>query len=154
MTPVAATKTSLARDEVVGREHALRVDAGVGEPPALVVVARPEPSLDAAADALQRGGGDDAFGRAADAVEHVDAGAAARGRDRRRDVAVADEVHLCPASRSSAIRSSWRSRSSTTMDSSRGVTPFAFATALTFSVGDASMSMTSIASGPTAIFSM
>jgi hypothetical protein len=37
-----------------------------------------------------------------------------RGRDRRRDVAVADEVHARARSRSSAMRSSWRSRSSTT----------------------------------------
>ena len=32
--------------------------------------------------------------------------------------------------------------------------PFAFATALTFSVGEALMSITSMPSGPTAIFSM
>src|SRR3954452_2294401 len=59
-----------------------------------------------------------------------------------------------PASRSSAIRSSWRSRSSTTTSTSRGVLPSASATAPTFSVGLRSMSIASIASGPTAIFSM
>ena len=48
---------------------------------------------------------------------------------------------FAPASRSSAISSLCRSRSSTTTETSRGVTPFAFATALTFSVGDASMSI-------------
>ena len=49
--------------------------------------------LDAAADALQRGRGDHALGRAADAVQQVDAGLRPRGRDRGRDVAVADQVH-------------------------------------------------------------
>ena len=60
---------------------------------ALVVVARPQPCLDAAADALQCRGGDDAFRRAADSVEDVDAGVRLRGGDRRRDVAVADQLH-------------------------------------------------------------
>src|SRR5215211_2200657 len=59
-----------------------------------------------------------------------------------------------PASRSSPIRSSWRSRSRTTTSMSRTRTPLASATALTFSVGAALMSIASIPSGPTAIFSM
>src|ERR671935_2549847 len=59
-----------------------------------------------------------------------------------------------PASRSSPIRSSCRSRSRTTTLRSRTEIPLAFATAFTLSVGDALMSTTSIPSGPTAIFSM
>ena len=59
-----------------------------------------------------------------------------------------------PALRSSAIRSSWRSRSSTTTVTSFTSIPFASATRWTFSVGDASMSIASAASGPTAILSM
>src|SRR6266581_6432428 len=61
---------------------------------------------------------------------------------------------FAPASRSSAIRSLWRSRSSTTTEISRVETLFVFATACTFSVGDALISTTSIPCGPTAIFSM
>ena len=61
---------------------------------------------------------------------------------------------FAPASRSSAIKASWRSRSRTTTEISRGVTPFASATRSTFSVGDASMSIASAASGPQAILSM
>src|SRR5215831_9642834 len=61
---------------------------------------------------------------------------------------------FAPASRSSAISASCRSRSSTTTEISRGVTPFASATARMFSVGDALMSTTSMPCGPTAIFSM
>src|SRR6266540_1542168 len=48
---------------------------------------------------------------------------------------------LAPASRSSAIRASWRSRSRTTTSTSRGRIPLAPATALTLSVGDALMSI-------------
>src|SRR5262245_26566451 len=61
---------------------------------------------------------------------------------------------FAPASRSSRIRPSCRSRSSTTTDTSVGRTPLASATASTFSVGDALMSIASIASGPHAILSM
>src|SRR5579884_1558003 len=59
-----------------------------------------------------------------------------------------------PDSRSSAIRSSWRSRSSTITRMSVTRRPFASATARTFSAGDAVMSIASTASAPTAIFSM
>src|SRR4029450_5670071 len=62
----------------------------------LLVVARPELALHAAADRLQRRRGDDAFGRPADAVEHVDAGPALARGDRGRNVAVADQAHLRP----------------------------------------------------------
>ena len=82
----------LARDEIVRVQDGRRVEPGVEQRLALVVVARPEPSLDAAADALERRGRDDAFRRAADAVEHVDARARLRRGDRRRDVAVADQA--------------------------------------------------------------
>jgi hypothetical protein len=61
---------------------------------------------------------------------------------------------FAPASRSSEIRSSCRSRSRTTTEIARVETPFASATAFTFSVGEALMSITSIPCGPTAIFSM
>ena len=74
-------------------QHARRIEAGVEQLLPLLVVARPEPSLDAAADALERGRRDHALGRAADAVEHVDARAGLRGRDRGRDVAVPDQLH-------------------------------------------------------------
>ena len=59
-----------------------------------------------------------------------------------------------PDSRSSAISASWRSRSRTTTVTSVTSSPFAFATARTFSVGVALMSIASAASGPTAILSM
>ena len=93
MTPVAATNTLSLRHEVVGRQDAVEVVAGIDERLALLVRARPELRLDPAAHALQRAGGDHAFGRAADAVEHVDAGLRTRGRDRGRDVAVANQIH-------------------------------------------------------------
>src|SRR2546425_13228276 len=61
---------------------------------------------------------------------------------------------FAPASRNSAISASCRSRSRTTTAISLVETPFALATAFTFSVGDALMSTTSMPCGPTAIFSM
>ena len=82
----------VAGDEVVRGEDAVDVVAGVDERLPLLVVARPEPALDRAAEALDRGGGDDAFRRAADAHQHVDAGERLRRGDRGRDVAVADQV--------------------------------------------------------------
>jgi hypothetical protein len=45
-----------------------------------------------AAHALERRGGDDALGRAADAEQDVDAGVGPRGGDRTGDVAVTDEA--------------------------------------------------------------
>ena len=56
----------LAPDQVVRAQDALDVVAAVEQLLPLLVVARPEARLDAAADALERGGGDDAFRRAAD----------------------------------------------------------------------------------------
>ena len=49
-----------------------------------------------AAQALERRGGDHALGRAADAVEQVDARAAPGGRDGAGDVAVGQEVDPRP----------------------------------------------------------
>ena len=56
----------VAADEVVLVQLAVEVVAGVERGLALVVVARPEAADEAAADRLDRGGGDDALGRAAD----------------------------------------------------------------------------------------
>ena len=92
MTPVAAKNTSSPLHEVVGDEHAVEVVAEVERGAALVVVAGPEPALDRAAEALDARRGDHAFGRAADAEQHVDAGVAPRDRDRAGDVAVLDEL--------------------------------------------------------------
>src|SRR5204863_433240 len=89
-----AKMNSAARTGVVGREHPLDVVAGVGELPALVVAPRPQSSLQRTAETLDRRRRDDAFRRAADSHEQVHPGPAARRRDRRRDVAVADQVHL------------------------------------------------------------
>src|SRR5262249_46138811 len=58
----------------------------------LLVVAGVEASLDGAAQALEGRGGDDALGRATDAVEQVDAPAAPGGRDGAGDVAVGQEI--------------------------------------------------------------
>src|SRR5262249_40789279 len=81
----------LAGDQVVGREDAIDVVAGVVEVLAFVVVAWPEAALHAATQALEGGRGDHAFGCAADAHEEVDAGALVGGRDGGSDVAVGDQ---------------------------------------------------------------
>ena len=94
VTPVAATKTSSHCDEVVGGQLPVDVEARVDELLPLLVVARPEPSLHRAAQALDRGCGDHAFRRAADAHQQIDAPALSGGRDRRRDIAVRDQLHL------------------------------------------------------------
>ena len=83
----------LALDEVVVGEHALEVVAGVHRGLALVVVARPQAPDLPAADALDRRGGDDALGRAADAPQEVDRGARGDRQQRRGDVAVGDQAH-------------------------------------------------------------
>src|SRR4051794_34793101 len=62
----------LAGDQVVGREHPVEVVAGVERRLALPVVARVEPPVDRAVQALQGARGDDALRRAADPHEHVD----------------------------------------------------------------------------------
>ena len=68
-----------------------RVEARVEELLPLLVVARPEAALDAAADALQGRRRDDALRRAADAVKHVDARPFLSCGDRRCNIAVADQ---------------------------------------------------------------
>ena len=90
--PVAAKNTSSPETRSSSVEDAVEVVAGVERGPAFVVVARPQPTLDRAAEALQRARGDDAFGRAADAEQDVGAGVAPRDLDRAGDVAVGDEA--------------------------------------------------------------
>src|SRR5207302_11469962 len=62
--------------------------------PPLVVVARPQPSLQGAAEALDRGRRDHAFGCSSDAHQQVYPGPAARRGDGGSDVAVPDKVDL------------------------------------------------------------
>jgi hypothetical protein len=81
--------------QVVGAEHLFEVVAGVDRELAFLLVARPEPALQLAAHALERGGGDDAFGSAADAEEDVGPGVGPRGGDGARHVAVGDEAKAC-----------------------------------------------------------
>ena len=83
----------LALHEVVRGQHPRDVEALVVEPLALVVVPRPQLSLHRTAEALDRRGRDHALRGTADPHEQVDARARLRRRDRRRDVAVANEVH-------------------------------------------------------------
>jgi len=75
--PVAAKNTSSEDTRVVGGEHAVQVVPGVQGTAALVGVPRRELALDDPAQALERAGGDDRLGRAADAEQQVDAGAVA-----------------------------------------------------------------------------
>ena len=93
VTPVAATKTSSPWTRSSAVRTRSRSKPAVDQALPLVVVPRPQLPLHRAAEALDRGSGDHALRRSADAHEEVDAGARLRGRDRGRDVAVADEVH-------------------------------------------------------------
>src|ERR687898_2836602 len=88
----------LPADEVVVREHAAQVVAGRLGARALLVVARPEPADERAADALDRRGRDHALGRAADAPEEVGGTVGGDGVERAGDVAVRDEL-AAPARR-------------------------------------------------------
>ena len=74
VTPEAAKKTlsPLTRSSVL--QHLLEVVARVDRGLSLLVVARPEPPLELAAEALERGGREHRLGRAADAPQQVDAG--------------------------------------------------------------------------------
>ena len=116
--PVAAKKQlSLATRSSVVSTRVEVVAEGLGGAP-LLVVARVQDALDLAAEALEGGGGDDALGRAADAEEDVGAGVG-------QPVAIAPATSpsvmdrtRAPASRTSAIRSSWRGRSRITTPSS------------------------------------
>ena len=60
---------------------------------AFLVVARMQPALDHSAQALERGGGDDPFGRSADAIEQIDPCAPPGRRDRSGNVAVGDQIN-------------------------------------------------------------
>src|SRR5436190_16834427 len=81
----------VARDQVVGGEHTLGIEAGLDKRTPLLVVAWPEAPLDGAAEALDRRCRDHALRRAADPHQHVDdAAAAAAGGDGRGNVAVPD----------------------------------------------------------------
>src|SRR5829696_5673709 len=82
----------VARHEVVAGEHAVEVVAGIECCLTLVVVAGVETPEHLATHALQRRGGDDALGRAADAEEDVGATVGCGDGDRRGDVAVLDEL--------------------------------------------------------------
>src|SRR5215208_6792424 len=64
----------VAPDEVVDGQHLLEVIAGVERGLALLVVARPQPAEQLAADALKRRGRDHALGGPADSPQHVDGG--------------------------------------------------------------------------------
>src|SRR5947209_781334 len=79
--------------KILRRQDSREVVAGVDGSVPLLVVPRPQPSLDLAADALQRCGRNDAFGRTADPIQKVDTGSFLRGGDRAGDVAVADQAH-------------------------------------------------------------
>ena len=123
VTPVAATKTS----SPATRSSVLRTRRGrsrLDERLPLLVVPRPEASLHRPAEALDRGGGDDALRRAADPHHQVDTRTWARGGERGRHVAVGDEVHL-RADLSQRPRSTgwFRSRSRTTTAISLGRRP-------------------------------
>ena len=104
--PVAAKNTSspLTRSSVVST----RVDvvAVVDERCRSSSSRGYEASLDGTAEALERGGGDHPFGRAADAHSRSTPDPRGGGGDRARDVAVADQVHArAHASRMAAIMS-------------------------------------------------
>ncbi len=92
VTPVAATKMSSPETRSSAERTRSRSKPPSTQRRPLAVVARPQPALDRAAHALDRRGRDDAFGRASDAHQHVDAGRRLAGRDRRGDVPVADQV--------------------------------------------------------------
>ena len=154
VTPVAATNTSspVTRSSVWRTRSGSRPASTSALP--LLVVARPEPALDAAADALQRCCRDHALRRAADPVEHVDARPGLRGGDRRCDVAVADQAHA--RARLAQLGDQLVVAVALEHDHvhlARRL-PERLATLCTFSVGLRVMSIASIARGPTAIFSM
>src|SRR4029453_3870745 len=83
-------------DQVVDVQHLVQVVAGVEGGPALVVVAGPQAAVHGAVEALEGAGGDHRLGGAADADQHVDAGALAGGHDRPGDVAVGDQLDPGP----------------------------------------------------------
>lgn len=86
-------KDVVAAAEVVGEEDARQVVAQRQRPLALAkLLAGREPPLDRAAEALERRGGDDALGRAADPQHDVDGAAWPSRFDRCSHVAVGNEA--------------------------------------------------------------
>ena len=155
MMPGGGEEAVVPLDQVVGRQHGVERVAGLDGGRALLLVAGVEPALDLGAHALERGGGQDALGRAADAEEDVGARAGPAGGDRPGHVAVGDEADpRAPVARTSAIRASWRGRSRITAVRSRTGRPRASDSAWRFSVGVRRMSQAPLARGPTASFSM
>src|SRR5690242_5261968 len=82
----------LAPDQVVGREDLLEVVSRVDGSLRLLVVSRPQPAHELAAEALEGGRREDALGRSADPPQEVDARVGARRHHRPGDVAVGDEA--------------------------------------------------------------
>ena len=81
-----------AAHQVVDGQHLIQASPSRFGLRALVVVARPQLALDVAAQALQRGGGEDRLGRAADAQQHVDARVGQRRHQAAGHVAVGDQL--------------------------------------------------------------
>ena len=155
MTPVAATKTSSPRTRSSWVSTRSTSKPGVDERCALASSARPQPALERAAEALDRRGRDDALRRAADAHQHVDPGEGWAAAIDGRDVAVADQVDA----RARVAQLGDQVVVAVALEHDDGeivrlACPSPRRRARTFSVGEASMSIASAASGPTAILSM
>src|SRR5438874_817516 len=82
----------VAGNEPVDLQDLVEVVAGLERAPALILVARPQPAEELAAHALDRGGGQDALGRAAYAPEQIDAGVLGDREQRSRHVSVGDKA--------------------------------------------------------------
>src|SRR3712207_2246059 len=83
-------------DQVVDGQDLVEVVAGVNGGLPFFVVAGPQPAVHGAAEALERAGGDDALGGAADADGHIDPGVLPGGHDGPGDVAVEEELDPGP----------------------------------------------------------
>src|SRR5919107_724950 len=83
-------------DQVVDGQDLVEVVAGVQGGPPFFVVAGPQPPEQGPAQALQRAGGDDPLGGAADPDGDVDAGVLAGGHDRPGHVPVEQELDAGP----------------------------------------------------------
>jgi hypothetical protein len=91
--PTKRTPSRRSPFVVLGPVDAILVAvAHPGGPLPVGTVAEAEAGLDLAAEAAQGGGRDHALGRPADAHDRVHAGALDRARDRRREIAVGDEL--------------------------------------------------------------
>ena len=122
---------------------------------ALLVAAEPQPALELAADALERGRRDHALGRAAGAEQDVDAGVGVRGHHRAGDVAVADQADaragLADLGDQLVVAVAIEDHRGAVLDAA---CPWPSRCAARFQVGDSRRSITPRASGPTAIFCM